>query len=82
MISTKRAFVNLAFLAILCGPAFAQSPGNQFAISSAPIAAPTATPAFDLADVHPRAKTTTPNFTGGRLHGDRYICCITPPWSI
>lgn len=70
---TKRALASLAFLAILSGPDFAQSPGNQFAATPAPNIASVATPVFDLADVHVSAKTTTPNFTGGRLHGDRYM---------
>ncbi len=29
--------------------------------------------AFELADVHPSAHTTTPYFTGGSLRGDRYL---------
>lgn len=70
---TKRALASLAILAILSGPAFAQAPGNQFASNPAPSAASAATPAFELADVHVSARTTTPNYTGGRLHGDRYM---------
>ena len=70
---TKRAFASLAILAILSGPAFAQTPGNQFAGTPEPNVASAATPAFDLADVHVSAKTTNPNFTGGSLRGDRYI---------
>jgi uncharacterized protein (TIGR03435 family) len=70
---TKRALASLAILGILSGPAFAQSPGNQFAATPAAGATPTAIPTFDLADVHVSAKTTNPNFTGGSLRGDRYI---------
>jgi len=60
------------FAAIVCcaltSPLFAQS--NTPPVESSPASA---TPAFDLADVHVSAKTTNPNFTGGRLHGDRYL---------
>jgi uncharacterized protein (TIGR03435 family) len=51
----------LVLLVTLSGIAFAQSPADP------PM------PTFELADVHPSAHTTTPNFTGGRLHGDRYM---------
>jgi uncharacterized protein (TIGR03435 family) len=56
----------LTLLALLTTPALAQSP--------APAPPPAAAaPTFQLADVHPSAHTTNPNFTGGSLRGDRYL---------
>jgi len=67
ILTAKRAVAGVALLALLSYAALAQS---------APTAAdgpPAAAATFELADVHVAARTTTPYFTGGRLHGDRYL---------
>ena len=55
-----RPFAGISFIALLSSSAFGQS--------TAPA------PVFDLADVHPSARTTNPNpfMTGGILRGGRY----------
>jgi len=58
-----RTLAGIALLALLCCPVLAQSPATPV---------PTA-PTFELTDVHVSAHTTTPNFTGGALHGERYL---------
>jgi uncharacterized protein (TIGR03435 family) len=55
----SRTVTRVALATLLCLPSLAQP------------AAPS--PTFDLADVHPSAHTTAPEFTGGSLRGDRYI---------
>ena len=73
ILTAQRAFVGITFLALLSGPALAQSLVSEPAPTASSDAATATTPTFDLADVHVSAKTTTPYFTGGRLHGDRYL---------
>jgi uncharacterized protein (TIGR03435 family) len=63
MIRMIRAFAATALLALLPGPMFAQ----DTKLPAVP------TPTFELADVHSSPHTATPYFTGGRLHGDRYM---------
>jgi uncharacterized protein (TIGR03435 family) len=58
---TLRAF---AFLVLASNALFAESPDS---------ATPATQPAFQMADVHVSAKTTTPYMTGGSLRGDHYI---------
>ena len=58
-----RALAGIALFALLSSHALAQSPADP----------PASAPTFELADVHVSAKTTKPNFTGGALHGDRYL---------
>jgi len=65
-IPMPRAFAATALLALLYGPAFAQS-----ATSAA--AAPPGAPAFELADVHASVHSNTPFMRGGTLRGDQYI---------
>ena len=60
--TAQRVLAGLAFLVLLSAPALAQSPDSPPAALA---------PTFELADVHPSAHTTTPNFTGGALHIDR-----------
>jgi hypothetical protein len=60
--TAQRFLAALAILVLHSGIACAQSPAPT--ASSTPAA-------FELADVHPSAKTTTPYFTGGSLRGDR-----------
>ena len=62
--TAQRVLAGLAFLVLLSAPALAQSPDSPPAALA---------PTFELADVHPSAHTTTPNFTGGALHIDRYM---------
>ncbi len=66
----KRAFACTTLLTLLTSPLFAQTAA---APAAATATTPAATPAFELADVHSSAKTTTPYFTGGSLRGDRYL---------
>jgi len=64
----KRAFACTTLLTLLTSPLFAQTAATAAAPATSPAA-----PTFELADVHSSAKTTTPNFTGGSLRGDRYL---------
>ncbi|MGD0798480.1 MAG: TIGR03435 family protein [Acidobacteriaceae bacterium] len=77
MTPLQRALSSAALLALLFAPAqsWAQSPAPAAPAATPPAPASDATPSksFDLADVHPSAHTLTPNFTGGALHGDRYL---------
>jgi uncharacterized protein (TIGR03435 family) len=73
ILMAQRAFAGGLLLALLSGPALAQSLVSEPAPTASSDAATATTPTFDLADVHLSAKTTTPYFTGGRLHGDRYL---------
>jgi uncharacterized protein (TIGR03435 family) len=72
MIKTMRAIASATLLAILASPLIAQTAIAPAAAQPAATAA-TTPPAFELADVHVSAHTTTPYFTGGSLRGDRYI---------
>jgi len=69
---TKRVFLGMV-LVLLSGPAIGASPSDPPASAPASDATPAAAATFELADVHLAAKTTTPYFTGGRMHGDRYL---------
>jgi len=60
--TAHRRLARLALLTLLIIPAIAQT-----------AAPPAATPSFELADVHVAPHTATPYFTGGALHGDRYL---------
>jgi len=62
ILSAQRTFRAMAFLVLASSSLFAESPD-----------APAAQPAFQMADVHVSAHTTTPYMTGGSLRGDRYI---------
>jgi uncharacterized protein (TIGR03435 family) len=62
ILSAQRTFRAMAFLVLASSPLFAEAPD-----------APAAQPAFQMADVHVSAHTTTPYMTGGSLRGDRYI---------
>ncbi len=64
-LSAQRTLRALAFFVLASSVLFAETPD-----SPTPPATP---PAFQMADVHVSAKTTTPYMTGGSLRGDRYI---------
>jgi uncharacterized protein (TIGR03435 family) len=72
MTIVKRVVAGL-LLALLSGPVFAQSLISPTDATPPSDGAPAAPPAFEIADVHSSAHTTTPYFTGGRLRGDRYL---------
>jgi hypothetical protein len=69
--TAQRILAGIAFLALLSSAALAQAPASP--APGDPPAAAASAPTFELADVHVSAHTTTPNFTGGALHGDRYL---------
>jgi uncharacterized protein (TIGR03435 family) len=65
----QRTLAGIALIALVCLAATAQT--NVASSGAEAVAA--ASPAFELADVHPTPPTTTPWMTGGNLHGDRYL---------
>src|ERR1035438_5182714 len=69
--TAQRALAGIAFFALFSSVTLAQTPASP--TPADPPAATASAPTFELADVHPSAHTTNPNFTGGALHGDRYL---------
>ncbi len=67
----QRILAGIVFLAFLSGAALAQAPASP--APSDPPAAAASAPTFSLADVHVSAHSTNTNYTGGVLHGDRYL---------
>jgi len=69
--AAQRILASIAFLSLFSGAALAQAAASP--APSDPPAAAASAPTFELADVHVSAKTTNTNYTGGVLHGDRYL---------
>ena len=67
----QRIPAGIVFLALLSSAALAQAPASPAPSDSPAVAA--SAPTFELADVHVSAHTTNTDYTGGMLHGDRYL---------